>query len=97
MESLSNAADSARATVFAFSVNAWLEWRLMTSSEGQVVVALEVLADLVDVQLRAVLRVAAFKELQEPLRLPIDLLLRGARRACLGRRPVRRRHAHFRN
>ena len=35
--------------------------------ERQVVLALEVLADLGDVQLRAVLRVAAVKELHEPL------------------------------
>ena len=35
--------------------------------ERQVVLALEVLADLADVQLRAVLRVVAVKELQESL------------------------------
>ena len=57
--------------------------------ERQVVLAREVLADLGDVQLRAVLRVAAVKDLLEPLRLLVDLL-RGVRRARLGRRPVRR-------
>ena len=60
--------------------------------ERQVVLALEVLADLVYVQLRAVLRVAAVKDLLEPLRLLVDLL-RGVRRARLGSRPVRRPHA----
>ena len=60
--------------------------------ERQVVLALEVLADLADVQLREVLRVAAVKDLLEPLRLLVDLL-RGVRRARLGRRPVRRPHA----
>ena len=60
--------------------------------ERQVVLAREVLADLGDVQLRAVLRVAAVKDLLEPLRLLVDLL-RGVRRARLGRRPVRRPHA----
>ena len=61
--------------------------------ERQAVLALEVLADLVDVKLQAVLRVAVVKELQEPLRLLVGLLSRGARRACLGHRPVRRPHA----
>ena len=51
--------------------------------ERQAVLALEVLADLVDVKLQAVLRVAVVKELQEPLRLLVGLLSRGARRACL--------------
>ena len=36
------------------------------------VLALEALAELVDVQLRAVLRVAAVKVLKEPLRLLVD-------------------------
>ena len=61
--------------------------------ERQVVLALEALADLADVQLREVLRVAAVKDLLEPLRLLVDLLLRGVRRARIGRRPVRRPHA----
>ena len=60
--------------------------------ERRVVLAREVLADLGDVQLREVLRVAAVKDLLEPLRLLVDLL-RGVRRARLGRRPVRRPHA----
>ena len=46
--------------------------------ERQAVLTLEVLADLVVVQLRAVLRVVVVKELQEPLRLLLDLLLSGA-------------------
>ena len=41
--------------------------------ERQVVLALEALADLGDVQLRVVLRVVVLKELQEPLRLLVDL------------------------
>ena len=63
--------------------------------ERQVVLALEVLADLRDVLLRAVLRVAAVKDLQEPLCLLVDLPLRGARRPCLGRVPVRRLPGNF--
>ena len=39
----------------------------MTSSECQVAVALEVFVALENVQLRAVFRVAAVKELREPL------------------------------
>ena len=39
---LSNATNSARETVFAFSRNVLLAWRLITSSERQVVLALEV-------------------------------------------------------
>ena len=61
--------------------------------ERQVVLAREVLADLGDVQLREVLRVASVKDLLEPLRLLVDLLLRGVRRARLVRRTVRRQHA----
>ena len=64
----------------------------MASSESQVVLALEALADLVDVQLREMLRVVFVKELLEPLRLLVDLL-RGVRCARIGRRPVRRPHA----
>ena len=59
--------------------------------DRQVALALEVLADLVDVQLRAVLRVAAVKVLKEPLRLLVDFFC-AVQRACLGRRPVRRTH-----
>ena len=59
--------------------------------------ALEVLADQGGVQLRVVLRVVAVKELHEPLRLLVDVLLRGARRPCLGRMAVQKPHSHFRN
>ena len=54
---------------------------------------LEVLVDLEDVPLRAVLLVVVVKELRERLCLLFDLPLRGARRACISRRPVRRPHA----
>ena len=57
-----------------FSGTVCLQLCLMTSSERQVVLALEALADLGDVQLRAVFRVVAVKGLQEPLCLLIDLL-----------------------
>ena len=43
-----------------------LQWCLTLSSASVSSTRLEVLADLVDVQLRAVLRVVAVKELQEP-------------------------------
>ena len=48
--------------------------------ERQVALALEALANLVDIQLRAVLRVAAVKELREPLNLIVDFF-RAARGA----------------
>ena len=92
LTSLSNATNSARDLVCLLEehlVAVVLDGLL---GERQVVLAREVLADLGDVQLRAVLRVAAVKDLLEPLRLLVDLL-RGVRRARLGRRPVRRPHA----
>ena len=91
--SLSNATSSARDLVCVLQerlVGVVLDDLL---GERQAVLALEVLADLVDVQLRAVLRVAAAKELQEQLRLLVDIRLRAAQRAFLDRRPVRRPHA----
>ena len=48
---LSNATNSGRETLFAFSRNVWLRWVLITASERPVVLPLEVLAALVDVQL----------------------------------------------
>ena len=85
--SLSNATNSARDLVFVHQERL-VAVVVMTFTERQVVLALEALAHQVDVQLRVVLRVVVGKELQVPLCLLVDLLLGGARRACLGRMPV---------
>ena len=94
--SLSDATNTARETLVAFSGNVWFQWCLVTCSERQVVLMLEALADLVEVDLQAVLRVGAVKEFQEPLHLVVDFFC--APRGVFPRpRPVRRPHPHFRN
>ena len=60
--------------------------------ERHVVLGLDDLDDLVDVQLRAALRVLV-KTLREPPRLLVYLF---ERRACIGRMPVRQPHSLFR-
>ena len=59
--------------------------RELVFGDRQVVPALEALAGLVEVQLRAVLRVAAVKEVKDPLRLLGDVFCaaRGAWCTCL--------------
>ena len=59
--------DELRARPFCVLQQCLVAWCLMTSSECQVAVALEVFVALENVQLRAVFRVAAVKELREPL------------------------------
>ena len=78
---LSDPINSGRETLLAFSRNALVGVELDDLlGERPVVLAQEALAELVDVQLRAVLRVVV-KELKELLRLLVVLPLRGARRA----------------
>ena len=67
--SLSNATNSGRETFLRSPGTTGCSGLDDLPGERQVVLALDVLADLVDVRLRAVLRVAAVKDLQEPLRL----------------------------
>ena len=77
---LSNAMNSGRETLFVFSGKSGCSGLDDVIGERPVVLALEALADLGDVHLGAVLRVVV-KELREPLRLLVVLLVRGARRA----------------
>ena len=80
---LSNATNSCRDTCLRSPGTSGCGGGDYRLGERQVVLALCVLADLVDVRLRAMLCVVVLKELHDPLRLLVDLLLRGARRDCL--------------